>query len=215
MSNSAQEPRVWSVEIGGQATDLGIAPLGLTLTTAGEPEHIGWSRLRALTYPTRMTCLVALDDGENIEMLFGSGSAQRGFQDGLADTEEGRALTQGRGGRSGSSPDPDAADPREQGAEPRGRRARNYAMVDALGSKAPKWRRALSGERLANFSFMGTEDWEDFASLSFTAMQLETISDLDHRVEGLAQSLLRIEGHLVRIAQLLERSEAQTGDTPE
>ncbi len=72
-----------------------------------------------------------------------------------------------------------------------------------------------SGERLANFSFMGTEDWEDFASLSFTAMQLETISDLDHRVEGLEHSLLRIEGHLVRIAHLLERSGAQTGDISE
>lgn len=80
-------------------------------------------------------------------------------------------------------------------------------MIDALTERAAKYRKALAGERLAVFSIMGTEDWEDFASLSFLAMQVETITDLDRRVENLEQTMLRIESHLERIASAVTHRE--------
>ena len=82
-------------------------------------------------------------------------------------------------------------------------------MIDALTERGAKYRKDLAGERLAVFSIIGTEDWEDFASLSFLAMQVETITDLDRRVENLEQTMLRIESHLERIAAVLTDKEGQ------
>lgn len=73
-------------------------------------------------------------------------------------------------------------------------------MIDALAEQK-KYRMPLQGERFAVFSLWGTEDWEDMASLAFRAMILESIVDLDQRVEGMASSLERIEGHLRSIAE--------------
>lgn len=86
---------------------------------------------------------------------------------------------------------------------PRGNRGRSYRMVDEL-AKTRKYSLPLSGERFAFFSFWGTEDWEDYASLALTAMQLETSLDLDHRVERLGERVAGIEKHLARIVELLE-----------
>jgi len=48
-----------------------------------------------------------------------------------------------------------------------------------------KYHDSLNGLRWAKFSVIGTGDWEDYASLSIRAMQLETLTDLERRVENL------------------------------
>lgn len=87
--------------------------------------------------------------------------------------------------------------------EPRARRARTYAMVDAL-AEARKYRIALEGDRLAYFSIIGTESWEDYASLSFAAMRTETLVDIDIRLDSLTEMMTRVDANLERIALLLE-----------
>lgn len=77
------------------------------------------------------------------------------------------------------------------------RRARNRRMISELVNLGGKYQGAILGDRWASFSIIGTSDWEDYASLSIAAMQLETSTDLDERLE-------RIEGLLNRIATQLE-----------
>lgn len=74
-------------------------------------------------------------------------------------------------------------------------------MIDRLSAAGGKYQRALSGERLAAFSLIGTEDWQDFASLAYQAMQLESALDADARLEQISSSLTRIERLLGQIAE--------------
>jgi hypothetical protein len=76
-------------------------------------------------------------------------------------------------------------------------------MIDAL-KESRKYRLALSGERLASFSIIGTDDWEDYASLAFDAMALETTLDIDTRLERLTDTVARLERHMARVVELLE-----------
>lgn len=56
---------------------------------------------------------------------------------------------------------------------PRSNRERTYRMIDFLAGISGKYRRVMSGQDMALISIIGTEDWEDYANLSFTAMQAE------------------------------------------
>ena len=78
-------------------------------------------------------------------------------------------------------------------------------MVDSL-AEVRKYRLALDGERLAYASFMGSSDWEDYASLSFTAMQAEALTDIDMRLEALTAAVVHVDRRLARIVELLEAS---------
>lgn len=88
---------------------------------------------------------------------------------------------------------------------PRSRRDRSYAMIDDLATRR-KYDLALQGKRLANVSLVGTEDWEDYASLAFRAMLLECSLDSDQRLEQLVDRVDKLERHLCRIVELLETS---------
>lgn len=77
------------------------------------------------------------------------------------------------------------------------RRARNRRMIGELSKPGSKYQAVIGGDRWASVSIIGTSDWEDYASLSIAAMQLETSTDLDEPLE-------RIEGLLHRIATQLE-----------
>ena len=79
---------------------------------------------------------------------------------------------------------------------PEWRRSRNMRMTDALRGMGKKYSNVLGGERYNLFSLIGTNDWEDYASLTVSAMTLESISDLDERVE-------KIEALLTEIRDLL------------
>lgn len=79
---------------------------------------------------------------------------------------------------------------------PEWRRARNRNMINNLRQRAGKYDDALSGLRFANFSLIGTDDWEDYASLSIRGMLLESTTDMEERLE-------RIEGLLRDIRDLL------------
>ena len=81
-------------------------------------------------------------------------------------------------------------------------RERNLRMTELLRSVAPKYYDSLNGLRWATFSVVGTSDWEDYASLSIRAMQLETLTDLERRVENL-------EGLLTEIRDILKASQAE------
>jgi hypothetical protein len=76
-------------------------------------------------------------------------------------------------------------------------------MIDYLANTSKKYRRALSGEDFAMFSLIGTEDWEDYASLSFTAMQTEAIVDLEARLEQLVEVVERMDQKLGLISEAL------------
>ena len=76
-------------------------------------------------------------------------------------------------------------------------------MIDSLANTSKKYRRALSGEDFAMFSLIGTEDWEDYASLSFTAMQTEAIVDLEARLERLVEVVERMDKNLGLITEAL------------
>jgi hypothetical protein len=92
---------------------------------------------------------------------------------------------------------------REGPSRPRANRSRSYRMIDAL-KEMRKYRLALSGERLATFSIIGTEDWEDYASLAFDAMALEATLDIDTRLETMELTLTKLERHMARVVELLE-----------
>jgi len=77
------------------------------------------------------------------------------------------------------------------------RRARNRKMTDALRETSGKWRNALEGNKFNLVSIMGTGDWEDYASSSIAAMQLEAVTDLSERVERLEVLLTQIRDILV------------------
>jgi hypothetical protein len=62
-------------------------------------------------------------------------------------------------------------------------------MIDDLRRRGGKYDDALNGRRFASFSLIGTEDWEDYASLSIRGMLLESATDIEERLE-------RIEGLL-------------------
>lgn len=70
-------------------------------------------------------------------------------------------------------------------------------MIGELSKPGSKYQAVIGGDRWASVSIIGTSDWEDYASLSIAAMQLETSTDLDEPLE-------RIEGLLHRIATQLE-----------
>ena len=77
-------------------------------------------------------------------------------------------------------------------------RGRNRKMIKMLAERAKKYDLALTGDRWAYGSILGTESWEDYASLSTRAMQLETTTNIDERLE-------RIELHMERSEWLLEK----------
>ena len=98
---------------------------------------------------------------------------------------------------------------------PRSRRERSYSMIDQLGESGGKYARALRGDRLAAFSVIGTEDWQDFASLAYQVMELETALDSDVRLEDISTSLRRIEGLLgTLVSQQAQLLQAQTDSEP-
>jgi hypothetical protein len=83
-------------------------------------------------------------------------------------------------------------------------------MVRDLGAME-KYGRTLRGERLSYLSFVGTSDWEDYATLAFTAMQTESLADLDRRLELLNESSRRIEQLLSELIGLLRAGDAAPG----
>ncbi len=46
-----------------------------------------------------------------------------------------------------------------------------------------KYSRAIRGGDFATFSLVGTEDWEDYASLSFQALTLLALTNIDKNLE--------------------------------
>lgn len=73
---------------------------------------------------------------------------------------------------------------------PKWRRARNRKMIDVLRRQGGKYDDALTGRRFASFSLIGTNDWEDYASLSIRGMLLESTTDIEERLETI-EGLLR------------------------
>lgn len=83
------------------------------------------------------------------------------------------------------------------------RRKRNRDTVTSLKDKGGKWRKALSGQGLASFSLVGTQDWEDYASASMIAMLLDTVTDLEERAEASEYWQNSVESQLRQIVDLL------------
>jgi len=62
------------------------------------------------------------------------------------------------------------------------------SLVNQLAG-GKKYARALKKGQFATFSFIGTEDWEDYASLSIRALQLLAVTRIDENLEKLVQIL--------------------------
>ena len=52
-----------------------------------------------------------------------------------------------------------------------------------------KYNKAIRGGDFASFSIIGTEDWEDYASLSFQAVTLLTLTNIDKNLEEIKNSM--------------------------
>jgi hypothetical protein len=70
--------------------------------------------------------------------------------------------------------------------------SQNLEVVEALLSHlagTKKYKRAISGGEFAAFSIIGTNDWEDYASLSIDALQLLTLAQINENLEGIRKKL--------------------------
>lgn len=64
----------------------------------------------------------------------------------------------------------------------------NLEIVESLLNNltaTKKYKRAISGGEFALFSFIGTNDWEDYASLSIDALQLLTLAQINENLEAI------------------------------
>ena len=52
-----------------------------------------------------------------------------------------------------------------------------------------KYRRAIRGGDFASFSIIGTDDWEDYASLSLQALTLLTLTNIDKNLEEIKNTM--------------------------
>ena len=106
----------------------------------------------------------------------------------------------------GRSEDEVAAEDRQKRLRrlrPRNRRDRAHRLVDLLSATAPKYEDALRGERLASFSLIGTSDWEDYASLSFSAAAVELLADVDARLEQITIVLDQLTSLVAQVSERL------------
>lgn len=72
--------------------------------------------------------------------------------------------------------------------------AQNLEVVENLIanlSNTKKYKKAISSGEFAQFSIIGTNDWEDYASLSISALQLLTMAQINARLELLTEHLER------------------------
>lgn len=70
--------------------------------------------------------------------------------------------------------------------------AQNLEVVESLINNlanTKKYRRAISGGEFAQFSLIGTNDWEDYASLSIKALELLTLAQINLNLESIRKSL--------------------------
>lgn len=70
--------------------------------------------------------------------------------------------------------------------------SQNLEVVEALLSHlagTKKYKRAISGGEFAAFSIIGTNDWEDYASLSIDALQLLTLAQINESLEAIRKKL--------------------------
>ncbi len=70
--------------------------------------------------------------------------------------------------------------------------SQNLEVVEALLSHlagTKKYKRAISGGEFAAFSIIGTNDWEDYASLSIDALQLLTLAQINENLEAIRKRL--------------------------
>ena len=70
--------------------------------------------------------------------------------------------------------------------------SQNLEVVEALLSHlagTKKYKRAISGGEFAAFSIIGTNDWEDYASLSIDALQLLTLAQINENLEAIREKL--------------------------
>jgi hypothetical protein len=70
--------------------------------------------------------------------------------------------------------------------------SQNLEVVESLLSHlagTKKYKRAISGGEFAAFSIIGTNDWEDYASLSFDALQLLTLAQINENLEAIRKQL--------------------------
>lgn len=68
----------------------------------------------------------------------------------------------------------------------------NLKVVESLLTSlagAKKYRRAIFDGEFATFSIIGTEDWEDYASLSIDALQLLTLAQINENLEAIRKQL--------------------------
>lgn len=68
----------------------------------------------------------------------------------------------------------------------------NLELVESLLSnlaETKKYKRAITGGEFALFSFIGTNDWEDYASLSIDALQLLTLAQINNNLEEIRRIL--------------------------
>lgn len=68
----------------------------------------------------------------------------------------------------------------------------NLEVVETLLtnlSNTKKYRRAIASGEFAQFSLIGTSDWEDYASLSVDALQLLTLAQINANLEAIKQLL--------------------------
>ena len=61
-------------------------------------------------------------------------------------------------------------------------------LVNQLAS-TKKYNRAIKSGDFATFSFIGTKDWEDYASLSVQALTLLTLTNIDKNLEEINAKL--------------------------
>jgi hypothetical protein len=62
----------------------------------------------------------------------------------------------------------------------------NRKVIEALINNltyAKKYRKAIKGGQFATFTLMGTNDWEDYASLTLQSLQLLTLANIDDNLE--------------------------------
>jgi len=70
--------------------------------------------------------------------------------------------------------------------------SQNLQVVESLLSQlaqTKKYKRAISGGEFAAFSILGTNDWEDYASLAIDALQLLTLAQINENLEAITQKL--------------------------
>jgi len=70
--------------------------------------------------------------------------------------------------------------------------SQNLEVVESLLSHlaaTKKYKRAISGGEFAAFSIIGTNDWEDYASLSIDALQLLTLAQINENLEAIRNKI--------------------------